>query len=167
MKHFALAVFAVTLFATPVAAQNYVGLSGGIMSYEDKPRADLDSQGFTIFAGGQFDPIISVEFAYTALSSAEVNNQSYKASVMSLSAVLRSPGEGFEPFLRLGLARGDANFDAVEPENAYDRNDDGLIFGLGADFALNYNSSLRLEYAETDLDGASSSRFSFGTIYRF
>lgn len=167
MKYSTLALFAVLLCTTPAVAQNYIGLSGGVMSYEDEPLADLDSQGFTLFAGGQFDPLISVEFAFTTLSNAKVSDQAYKASTMSLSAVLRSPGEGFEPFLRLGLARGDAKFDAADEANSYDENNDGLIFGLGADFALNYNSSLRLEYAETDLDGATTTRFSFGTIYRF
>lgn len=45
--------------------------------------------------------------------------------------------------------------------------EDGFIYGIGADFSLNYNSSLRLEYVESDLDGAESDRLSFGTIYRF
>jgi hypothetical protein len=45
--------------------------------------------------------------------------------------------------------------------------EDGIIFGLGADFSLNYNSSLRLEYVETDMGDADSDRLSFGTIYRF
>jgi len=48
-----------------------------------------------------------------------------------------------------------------------DGNEDGFIYGIGADFSLNYNSSLRLEYVESDLDGAESDRLSFGTIYRF
>jgi hypothetical protein len=48
-----------------------------------------------------------------------------------------------------------------------DGKEDVFIFGLGAVFSLNYNSSLRLEYVETDLDGAESDRLSFGTIYRF
>ena len=82
---------------------------------------------------------------------------------MALSGILRSPGEGFEPFLRLGLARGDSDISGA-PMNG---KEDGIIFGLGADFSLNYNSSLRFEYVETDLDGAESDRLSFGTIYRF
>ena len=161
------ALFGFFAMATPAAAQNYIGLSGGLMSYEDG-STDLDSQGFTLFAGGQFDPLMSVEFSYSVLSSVEINNSDYKASVMALSGVLRSPGEGFEPFLRLGLARGDASIASVGGNSQpYDEEKDGLIFGLGADLSLNYNSSIRIEYAETDIDGAESSRFSVGTIYRF
>ncbi len=164
MKQLILAAFLSAFVVAPAAAQNYIGLSGGLMSYEDGAN-ELDSQGFTFFAGGQFDPLLSIEFAYTSLSTVEVNNKDYNASVMSLSGVLRSPGEGFEPFLRLGLARGDAKLHNVD--NPYDEEKDGLIFGLGADFTLNYNSSLRFEYVETDIDGASTDRLSFGTIYRF
>lgn len=165
MKQLILAAFLSAFVVAPAAAQNYVGLSGGLMSYEDGAN-ELDSQGFTVFAGGQFDPLLSIEFAYTSLSTVEVNNKDYNASVMSLSGVLRSPGEGFEPFLRLGLARGDAKFHNANMQ-PYDEEKDGFVFGLGADFTLNYNSSLRLEYVETDIDGASTDRLSFGTIYRF
>jgi opacity protein-like surface antigen len=70
--------------------------------------------------------------------------------------------------LRLGIARGDSD---ITPENENDERDDGtedgFIFGLGADFSLNYNSSLRLEYVQTDMGDAESDRLSFGTIYRF
>lgn len=165
MKQLILAAFLSAFVVAPAAAQNYIGLSGGLMSYEDGNN-ELDSQGFTVFAGGQFDPLLSIEFAYTSLSTVEVNNKDYNASVMSLSGVLRSPGEGFEPFLRLGLARGDAKFHNANMQ-PYDEEKDGFVFGLGADFTLNYNSSLRLEYVETDIDGASTDRLSFGTIYRF
>ena len=161
-----IGVFALSTMAiAPAAAQNYVGLSWGLMSYEDGAN-ELDSQGFTVFAGGQFDPLLSVEFAYTSLANAEINNQKNTASVTSISGVLRSPGEGFEPFLRLGLARGDANFQG-DADDTYDKEKDGLVFGLGADFTLNYNATLRLEYVETDIDGANTDRLSFGSIYRF
>ena len=162
--------FAISFLAMPLGAaqaQNYIGISGGLMTYEANDT-EIDSQGFTIVAGGQFDPILAVEFSYSAHSSVEVAGADYKASVMALSGVLRSPGEGFEPFLRLGIARGDSD---ITPENENDERDDGtedgFIFGLGADFSLNYNSSLRLEYVQTDMGDAESDRLSFGTIYRF
>ena len=157
--------FAILLAAVPMLpaqAQNYIGLSGGLMTYEGG-GTDLESQGFTVTAGGQFDPLMSAEFSYTSYASVEVNSDDYKASVMALSVVVRSPGEGFEPFLRLGLARGDSDITGSRTNGK----EDGILFGLGADFSLNYNSSLRLEYVETDLDGASTDRLSFGTLYRF
>ena len=157
--------FAISLMALPFGAaqaQNYVGISGGLMTYEAN-NTDIDSQGFTVVAGGQFDPILAVEFSYSSHSSVEVAGADYKASVMALSGILRSPGEGFEPFLRLGIARGDSDI----ANNNDDGTEDGVIFGIGADFSLNYNSSLRLEYVQTDLDDADSDRLSFGTIYRF
>ncbi|MCH1567893.1 MAG: outer membrane beta-barrel protein [Parvibaculales bacterium] len=158
-------LFAFVLMAlpfVPAQAQNYVGISGGLMTYS-AGSTDLDSQGFTVLAGGQFDPLIAVEFSYSSHSSVEVGSNNYKASVMALSAIVRSPGEGFEPFLRFGLARGDSDIEG-SPD---DGTEDGVIYGIGADFSLNYNSSLRLEYVETDLDGSESNRLSFGTIYRF
>jgi hypothetical protein len=156
--------FAVSLLVMPLGvaqAQNYVGISGGLMTYNANGM-EMDSQGFTVIAGGQFDPILAVEFSYSSYASVEVENMDYKASVMALSAVLRSPGEGFEPFLRLGLARGDSDINGSDVDK-----EEGIIFGLGADFSLNYNSSLRLEYVETDMGDADSDRLSFGTIYRF
>ena len=157
--------FAIPFLAMPLGtaqAQNYIGISGGLMTYEANDT-EIDSQGFTIVAGGQFDPILAVEFSYSAHSSIEVAGADYKASVMALSGVLRSPGEGFEPFLRLGIARGDSDIAGSEDDGT----EDGFIFGIGADFSLNYNSSLRLEYGQTDLGDAESDRLSFGTIYRF
>ncbi len=157
--------FAISFLAMPLGAaqaQNYIGISGGLMTYEANDT-EIDSQGFTIVAGGQFDPILAVEFSYSAHSSVEVAGADYKASVMALSGVLRSPGEGFEPFLRLGIARGDSDIAG----SVDDGTEDGFIFGIGADFSLNYNSSLRLEYGQTDLGDAESNRLSFGTIYRF
>lgn len=167
MKHKSSFLFA-ALFAiclgTPAAAQNYVGLSGGLMAYEDS-GADIDSQGFTLFAGGQVNAFAAVEFSYTSLANVEANAQNNQASVLSLSGVLRSPGEGFEPFLRIGLARGDAKITGGD-EN-YDESKEGLIYGFGADVPLNYNTSIRIEYVETDMDGANSDRLSAGAVYRF
>lgn len=164
MKQIAIAVLVFFMAGGPAAAQNYIGLSGGFMSYEDG-TTELDSQGFTVFAGGQFDPLLAVEFSYTMLSSVEINKRDYKASVMALSGVLRSPGEGFEPFLRLGLARGDAKI--TGGDNDYNETKEGLIYGLGADVPLNFNTSIRIEYVETDMDGAKSDRLSAGAVYRF
>lgn len=160
---FFAALFAVSL-AGPAAAQNYVGLSGGLMAYEDTD-ADLDSQGFTVFAGGQFNVFAAVEFSYTSIANVEANTQNNQASVLALSGLLRSPGEGFEPFLRLGLARGDAKITGGT-EN-YNETKEGLIFGFGADIPLNYNTAIRIEYVETDMDGAKSDRLSAGAVYRF
>ena len=157
------ALFAMGL-ASPSVAQNYVGLSGGMMSYEDT-GADLDSQGFTVFAGGQFNVFAAVEFSYTSIANVEANSQNNQASVLALSGLLRSPGEGFEPFLRLGLARSDAKITGNSED--YNETKEGLIFGFGADIPLNYNTAIRLEYVETDMDGAESDRLSAGAVYRF
>lgn len=156
-------LFAVGL-AGPAAAQNYVGLSGGLMTYEDTD-ADLDSQGFTVFAGGQFNVFAAIEFSYTSIANVEANTQNNQASVLALSGLLRSPGEGFEPFLRLGLARGDAKITGGAED--YNETKEGLIFGFGADIPLNYNTAIRIEYVETDMDGAESDRLSAGAVYRF
>ncbi len=168
MKKFWIAtVFVAALVALttpPALAQNYIGVSAGFTSYEDT-NADIDSHGLSFFAGGQFDPLVAVEFTYTSLANVETNGRDSQASVLSLSGVLRSPGEGFEPFLRLGVARGDGK--VTGGGDNYDDQKSGVIYGFGADFTLNYNASLRLEYVETDLDGAATDRFSFGTIYRF
>lgn len=148
----------------PAAAQNYVGLSGGLMGYEDT-GADMDSQGFTVFAGGQVNAFAAVEFSYTSIANVEANAQNTQASILALSGLLRSPGEGFEPFLRLGLARGDAKI--TGGDNDYNEAKEGLIYGLGADVPLNFNTSIRIEYVETDMDGAKSDRLSAGAVYRF
>ena len=67
--------FAFLLALMPFAAaqaQNYVGISGGLMSYS-AGNTEMDSQGFTVVAGGQFDPLIAVEFSYTSHASVEVS----------------------------------------------------------------------------------------------
>ena len=168
MKKFITATAFIAAFMAvsrvPAVAQNYIGLSAGFTSYDDT-GADIESQGLTFFAGGQFDPLLAVEFSYTAIADVETNGRDSQASVLALSGVLRSPGEGFEPFLRLGIARGDGK--VMGGGDSYDEKKTGVIYGFGADFTLNYNSSLRFEYVETDLDGAETDRLSFGTLYRF
>lgn len=106
MKKFITATAFIAAFmavsSAPAVAQNYIGLSAGFTSYDDT-GADIESQGLTFFAGGQFDPLLAVEFSYTAIADVETNGRDSQASVLALSGVLRSPGEGFEPFLRLGI----------------------------------------------------------------
>ena len=66
--------FVISLMAMPFGvaqAQNYVGISGGLMTYEANDT-EIDSQGFTVVAGGQFDPILAIEFSYSSHSSVEV-----------------------------------------------------------------------------------------------
>jgi len=145
-------------------AQNYVGLSGGLMRMKDSPN-DIDSQGFTLIAAGQYDPRIGIEFTYTSIADVKVNSQTTRAQVMGLSALFRSPGEVFVPFVRLGVGRIRGRI--ADDEAPYKENNEGLLLGIGADFDLSYNSAFRVEYVEGKLDGTDTSRFSVGTIYRF
>ncbi len=160
----AFIAFILAVTTVPAVAQNYIGLSGGLMKYEDT-GADIDAQGFTLLAAGQYDPVIAIEFSYTSIASVEANKQENDASLMALSGLVRSPGEGFEPFLRLGIGR--SNTRITGGRINYDKNKKGLVYGLGADITLNYNSAIRVEYVEGDFDGAELSRFSIGSIYRF
>ena len=164
MQKIIFAAFALMVSAAPATAQNYIGLSGGLMSYEDN-GADIDSQGFTVFAGGQYNAFASIEFSYTSIANVEANAQNNEANVLALSGLLRSPGEGFEPFLRLGLARGDAKI--MGGADNYNETKEGLIYGFGADIPMNYNTNIRIEYVETDMDGANTDRLSAGAVYRF
>lgn len=147
-------------FAAPAMAQNYVGISGGVMNYEDT-GAKLETQGFALTAAGQFDPILAAELTYSTLAQVTANNEDTQGTLLVLSGVVRSPGEGFEPFLRLGIARSDVEM------TGYDRSQEGFVFGLGADFALNYNAAIRVEYVEGELDSAEFDSFKIGSIYRF
>jgi opacity protein-like surface antigen len=145
-------------------AQNYVGLSGGLMDMKDSPN-DIDSQGFTLIAAGQYDPRIGIEFTYTSIADVKVNSQTTRAEVIGLSALFRSPGEVFVPFVRVGIGRVSGRIaDDVSP---YKKKSEGLLLGIGADFDMSYNSAFRVEYVEGKMDGTDTSRFSLGTIYRF
>ena len=90
--------FAISLMAMPVGAaqaQNYVGISGGLMTYEANDT-EIDSQGFTVVAGGQFDPILAVEFSYSAHSSIEVEPARItKRQSWPYRACLALAGRGF------------------------------------------------------------------------
>lgn len=164
MPKIIFAFMALMLTTGPVAAQNYVGLSGGLMGYEDS-GADIDSQGLTFFAGGQINAFAAIEFSYTSIANLDSNDQNTDASLLALSGILRSPGEGFEPFLRLGMVRGETEI--TGGNDNYDESKNGVIFGLGADIPLNYNTTIRIEYVETDMNGAETDALSAGALYRF
>lgn len=164
MQKIIFAFIGLILAGGPVAAQNYVGLSGGFMSYEDS-GADIDSQGLTFFAGGQINAFAAIEFSYTSIANLDSNAQNTDASLLALSGLLRSPGEGFEPFLRLGMVRGEAEITGANDN--YDESKNGVIYGIGADIPLNYNTTIRIEYVESDMNGAETDALSVGALYRF
>ncbi|OWQ88389.1 hypothetical protein CDN99_16135 [Roseateles aquatilis] len=110
-------------------------------------RVDGNSQkrttdSYSIFGGYKFNENFAVEAAYTDLGKANFNGVSAKNKVYSLDGIARAPlSDKFGVYGKVGLAYAERNFDG----GLSDTHKTGLKMGVGVDYALTKNVTLRAE----------------------
>lgn len=121
----------------------YVG--GDIASSAHKVGGDSQKRSgdsYSIFGGYRFSPNWAVETAYTDLGKVNFNGTEAKNKAYSMDGIARAPlGKDFGVYGRVGLAHYERDFSG----GLGDASNTGLKLGVGADYALTKNVSLRAE----------------------
>lgn len=168
-----------TLIASPVFAEGfYIGADVG------SSKASVDYQGFDsskndvawgIHGGYKFSPYIATEIGYRDFGKFEDNSYTTKLSLEAQSVQASVIGsypftEAFSAYGRLGIASVKVTAKAT---NGYrsaqdDKTETKALFGIGAQYALNKNFSLRTEYTQyAEFDDIKFSSFTVGANYSF
>lgn len=152
-------------FVSPAFAQDtgfYVGGALGQTSFDvdctGATSCDDEDSSWKIFGGYQFNKHFALEFGYADLGEATASvslppftaNGALKATVWELVAVGSMPiADRFSIFGKIGLYRGDTDFDVTVPglgsASESDSNTD-LTFGIGARYDFTRNLGVRLEW---------------------
>lgn len=170
----AAAAVALTLGAGVAHAADTPYYIGGDVA-KSSSRVDGNSQkrsadSFSIFGGYKFNDNFAVEANYTDLGRIDFGGVSAKNRVYSLDGVARAPlGAGFGLYGKVGLAYAERDFNS----GLGDKDKTGLKLGVGVDYALTKNVSLRAEATRfnnlPDANGFNkkSDRLGVGLSYQF
>ncbi|MEN9659933.1 MAG: hypothetical protein RL571_3398 [Pseudomonadota bacterium] len=165
-----------TLIASPVFAEGfYIGadLGGSNMSAEiDDQNFNKNNAAWGLNGGYKFSPYLAAELGYRDFGKLELNpdigDASIKTKAVQASVLASYPfNDAFSVFGRLGIAsitltteEGD-----TEPQKGTQIK---ALFGIGAQYALNKNFSLRAEYNQyAKIEVLKLSTFTVGANYSF
>lgn len=182
---------------TPVLAQSdvpYIGFSYGDARFSDgdfcggsKTCHDADT-AFKVYGGIALDETLSVEYYYADFgeASAEVDDKGldnysrkYEVEAYGIDVVAQFPlNKQFGVFGKVGIAWWEWNAESVNSaSNIFAKFPDwrttgsdsgtGLKLGIGAQFYLEDNVSIRAEIEEYDIDGEAISLVSLGVTMGF
>ncbi|MDC8787084.1 porin family protein [Roseateles koreensis] len=123
-----------------------IGRSNTDLSSAQSPAPSLEKRdtSYGIHGGYQFNQYFGTELSLNALGKHKIGDTEAKTTVISLDAIGRLPvNDQFSLFGRLGVAHLDRDFKGLSTIDG--GNSTGLKVGLGADYALDKNWSLRTE----------------------
>jgi OOP family OmpA-OmpF porin len=148
----------------------YVG--GDVASSSMKMGGDSQKRSgdsYSIFGGYRFDKNFAVEAAYTDLGKVNFNGVEAKNKAYSVDGIARAPlGKDFGLYGRVGVAHYERDYTGLG-----DNSSNGVKLGVGADYALTKNVSLRAEvtrYTNLPQDygfGKKLDRVGLGLAYQF
>lgn len=121
----------------------YIGGDVGKASQRvDGNAQKRSSDSYSIFGGYKLNENFAVEAAYTDLGKVEFGGVTAKNKVYSLDGIARAPlGNNFGIYGKVGLAYAQRDYSA----GLGDDDKTGLKLGVGVDYALTKNVSLRAE----------------------
>lgn len=106
----------------------------------DSQKRSADS--YSIFGGYKLNQTFAVEAGYTDLGSTNFNGIGAKNKVYSLDGIARAPlGNSFGVYGKVGVAYAERDFNS----GLGDTDKTGLKLGVGVDYALTQNVTLRAE----------------------
>ncbi len=128
------------------------------------------ADSYSIFGGYKFNENFAVEANYTDLGRIDFNGVSAKNKVYSLDGIARAPlGNNFGVYGKVGVAYAQRDFN----NGLGDEDKTGLKLGVGVDYALTKNVSLRAEATRfnnmPDANGFNKKvdRLGVGVAYQF
>jgi OmpA-OmpF porin, OOP family len=160
----------------------YAGISAG----ESKFRADCNrtitqfecdnkDTGWKIYGGGQFTPILGMEFGYTDFGKIRAGSGEVEAYAFPVTLTVGTPiGERFRVFGKVGglYARTDVRVSVLDvDERSGHDNGFGWTYGAGLSFAVARNIDIRADWDRYKLDFVSGREdvdmLSAGVNFRF
>ena len=122
-----------------------LGQSRNNLSSPTSPAVGTDKRGtvYGISGGYQFNPHFATELSVQRLGTHGIGSSEAKTTAYSLDAIGRLPvNDKFSVYGRLGASHLDRKFSGIQ---AQDSHRVGFKLGLGAEYALDKNWSLRTE----------------------
>ena len=166
----ALTLGAGVAHADPVTPYYIGGDVGKTTQRVDGNAQKRTSDSYSIFGGYKFNENFAVEAAYTDLGKVDFGGVSAKNKVYSLDGIARAPlGAGFGVYGKVGVAYAQRDFN----NGLGDKDKTGLKLGVGVDYALTKNVSLRAEATRfNNMPQANGfdkkdDRLSLGVAYQF
>ncbi|NHQ86078.1 outer membrane beta-barrel protein [Iodobacter sp. HSC-16F04] len=172
-KLFLAPLILVSILTTPAFAEGFylgteINARGASLEINNRSVEDKTGVGWGIHAGYQFSPYFATEVAYRDLGDIDftVAQTQSKASAIQASLIGTYPFTSrFSVFGRLGVAQ----LKSTLKDNRYtyqDHNDTKALLGLGVEFAITKQISLRTELSEYTGDHNISS-LSLGANFKF
>ena len=156
--------------ADPVTPYYIGGDVGKSSQRVDGNSQKRSSDSYSIFGGYKFNENFAAEIAYTDLGKVDFGGVTAKNKVYSLDGIARAPlGKGFGVYGKVGVAYAERDFS----NGLGDKDKTGLKLGVGVDYALTKNVSLRAEATRfnnlPDANGFNKKddRLSMGVAYQF
>jgi len=135
-------------------------------------RLDKTDTAYGLFGGYQFNKYFGAELSIHKLGQHRIGDSDAKTTAYSLDAIGRLPvNDKFAVYGRLGGAHYERDFSGLD--GAGNQNSAGFKVGLGADYAINKDWSLRTELTRynnlPDLGtyGRTMDAWNVGVSYRF
>jgi OOP family OmpA-OmpF porin len=177
----ALAGVIAAVLAGPAAAQAganlYLGLGMGLSKFnvvcQNPGTCDDRGRASRLYGGYQVNRDFAIEAGYADLGSVSAGGSRFDSSAWDLMAVALLPlASRFSLHGKAGLYYGRVNATAGATANAMDRTAD-FTFGAGAEFALNRDVGIRVDYQKyKDLGGSNvgtsdADVLTVGAVFRF
>ncbi len=171
-----LSIFFASFFASPAlaahAGQYYVAGDFGAATYNNGPGYS-NPNVFRIAGGYHFSPVFAFEVGYSTFGDSSAPDFStISASSLQFAAVATLPlGPQFDLIGKVGVANNYEDF-TVPPGNYTSFSQTDLLLGVGAQFNVNSQISLRAIYDDygkfdTYVPPLKATSFSFGLVYNF
>lgn len=179
-KNIIAAVIFSAVMASPAFAEGfYLGADLG------RSNASVDVQGTSfdnhdtawgVHGGYKFSPYLAAEIGYRDFGKfdetfSNIANVSVKAHAVEASVIGSYPfTESFNVYGRLGVAsvKATADFNVLGSNESLEKTETKAVFGIGAQYAINKNFSLRTEYTQySEIEDVKLSSFTIGANYSF
>lgn len=180
-KNIFAAVILSAVMASPAFAEGFylgadLGRSNASVDVQNTSFDNHDT-AWGVHGGYKFSPFLAAEIGYRDFGKfdetyANTANVSLKAHAVEASVIGSYPfNESFNVYGRLGVASVKATADLNARGRNYfhdEQTETKAVFGIGAQYAINKNFSLRTEYTQySEIEDVKLSSFTIGANYSF
>jgi len=164
----AIAVSAVAVTSQSFADdQFYVGI-GASQAFVDERGLDDDDTGGKVFAGYNFNDYFAVEASYYDFGDTEQGANRLAVDGFGIAAVGKLPvSDSVSLFAKVGAHDWDAEANGPIATRLSDDSDSDVFYGVGVQYDLGFNLSLRGEVERYEVDDFDFDVATIGISYNF